>query len=333
MTANHPGHPRRWHSHRRQWGFAIAALVTVTAGCTYQRIPLSQPKGDVIRQSGDPEPRPEVRSRYGNPASYEQFGRRYVVMDSAANFRERGIASWYGPKFHGKRTSSGETYDMHAMTAAHKTLPLPTWVEVRNLKNNKSVFVKVNDRGPFVENRVIDLSRTAAERLDIITDGTGLVEVTVLEFDSAGNLLAPVPSAPLPAPIIVKRSELAPLGAAQASASTPVVASEPEPAITPATTQDTTATMAHTATAVTAAGDTTRLYAQVGAFSLRDNAEGLFIRLRDSGFDRIDIVENPGAPVPLFRVRVGPTQSVADYDILVDELNASGIDQITLVIE
>jgi peptidoglycan lytic transglycosylase len=126
-------------------------------------------------------PKNEPRSRYGNPKSYEVFGQRYYVMESSKGFVEKGIASWYGTKFHGRRTSSGETYDMYEMTAAHKNLPLPTYVQVTNLNNGKQIIVKVNDRGPFHENRIIDLSYTAAIKLDVVKKGTGLVEIRVLE--------------------------------------------------------------------------------------------------------------------------------------------------------
>jgi rare lipoprotein A len=132
---------------------------------------------------GNAIPREEPRSRYGNPPVYEVYGVRYHVLPSSYGYQERGVASWYGDKFHGRATSSQEPYDMHAMTAAHKTLPLPTYVEVRNLRNNKSVIVRVNDRGPFVDNRIIDLSYSAARQLDLIRDGTGLVEVTAISFD------------------------------------------------------------------------------------------------------------------------------------------------------
>ena len=120
------------------------------------------------------------KSRYGNPKDYEVLGERYFVLNSAAGYKERGRASWYGTKFHGKRTSSGEPYDMFAMTAAHKTLPLPTYVRVTHLGNGKSVVVKVNDRGPFHVGRIIDLSYTAAARLDILGHGSALVEVEAL---------------------------------------------------------------------------------------------------------------------------------------------------------
>lgn len=125
-------------------------------------------------------PQPTQRSKYGNPASYEVFGKRYYVMPSSQGYKERGVASWYGSKFHGKRTSSGEPYDMHGMTAAHKTLPLPTYVKVTNLKNSRVVVLKVNDRGPFHDNRIIDLSHTAATKLGIKATGTGLVEVEAI---------------------------------------------------------------------------------------------------------------------------------------------------------
>ena len=107
---------------------------------------------------------PEPRSRYGNPPFYEVFGKRYYVLSSSVGYVERGVASWYGPGFHKVRTSTGEPYDMYGMTAAHKTLPLPAYVRVTNLQNGRSIVVRVNDRGPFVGNRIIDLSYTAAAK-------------------------------------------------------------------------------------------------------------------------------------------------------------------------
>lgn len=125
----------------------------------------------------DAMPRNEPLSSYGNPESYVVLGKRYFVMRSSHGYAEKGIASWYGKKFHGRRTSSGEKYDMYAMTAAHKTLPLPTYVRVTNLSNGRSVVVRVNDRGPFHQNRIIDLSYAAAQKLDMTSSGTALVEV------------------------------------------------------------------------------------------------------------------------------------------------------------
>ncbi|MEW8505678.1 MAG: septal ring lytic transglycosylase RlpA family protein [Candidatus Thiodiazotropha sp.] len=141
----------------------------------------------------DAVPKAEPRSRYGNPESYVVFGKRYHTLDDYKGYSERGIASWYGSKFHGQRTSSGETYDMYAMTAAHKSLPLPSYVRVTNLKNNRSVVVKVNDRGPFHDNRLIDLSYTAAWKLGITGQGTGLVEVVSLDPERPKKAVATKP--------------------------------------------------------------------------------------------------------------------------------------------
>lgn len=134
----------------------------------------------------DAVPRTEPRSARGNPPFYVVAGQRYLVLDTASGYMERGIASWYGTKFHGRETSSGEPYDMFQMTAAHKHLPLPTFARVTNLENGLSVVVRINDRGPFIANRLIDLSYAAAVRLDIVGAGTGLVEVRALPPGDTG---------------------------------------------------------------------------------------------------------------------------------------------------
>jgi len=131
-------------------------------------------------QIPDALPKKEARSKYGNPPSYEVFGKRYYVLNSSQGFVQKGEASWYGTKFHGRRASSGETYDMYAMTAAHKTLPLPTYVEVKNLQNGRTAIVKVNDRGPFHDGRIIDLSYAAATKLGVVASGTAPVEIRAL---------------------------------------------------------------------------------------------------------------------------------------------------------
>lgn len=147
----------------------------------------------------DPTPRVEPLSSYGNPDSYVVFGRRYQTLKDGHGYSEKGIASWYGSKFHGRRTSSGEPYDMYAMTAAHKSLPLPCYARVTNLRNNRSVIVRVNDRGPFHDNRLIDLSYTAAWKLGIVGEGTGLVEVTAI--DPLAPPATSEPEVPAPKPI------------------------------------------------------------------------------------------------------------------------------------
>ncbi len=148
------------------------------AGCGFSFKPSPPPVP--VEQIPDAVPKAEPLSKYGNPDSYVVDGRRYYVLKNADGFVERGIASWYGPDFHGKRTSSGEIYDMYQMTAAHKTLPIPTYVQVTNLQTGRSTVVKVNDRGPFKDNRIIDLSYVAARKLGIWEQGTGLVEIRAL---------------------------------------------------------------------------------------------------------------------------------------------------------
>lgn len=129
----------------------------------------------------DAVPRAEPRSRSGNPHSYVVYGSRYYVLKSSRGYSESGIASWYGKKFHGRQTASGEIFDMYKMTAAHKTLPLPTYVEVTNLENRRKVIIKVNDRGPFHGKRLIDLSYVAAVKLGITENGTQRVHVKAIE--------------------------------------------------------------------------------------------------------------------------------------------------------
>lgn len=144
-----------------------------------------EPATELERLAALPEPIPvaEEPARYGNMDEYEQSGRRYRVLDTSEEYDERGIASWYGEPFHGRRTSSGEEYDMYAMTAAHRSLPLPSFVEVTNLANGRSVVVRVTDRGPFhdPDNRIIDVSYTAAIKLGIVGTGTAPVRVRALE--------------------------------------------------------------------------------------------------------------------------------------------------------
>jgi rare lipoprotein A len=153
-------------------------------------------------------PRVEPRSRKGNPPFYDVFGKRYYVLSSSVGYLERGVASWYGPGFHKVRTSTGEPYDMYAMTAAHTTLPLPAYVRVTNLQNGRSIVVRVNDRGPFVGNRIIDLSYTAASKLDMLRNGTAIVEVRSIDPSLSA------PAAAEAAPVEAAAVEVAPAAAA-----------------------------------------------------------------------------------------------------------------------
>jgi len=142
----------------------------------------------------EPVPKAEPRSRYGNKSPYTVRGETYRVLPTARGYDERGIASFYGNKFHGYKTSNLETYDMYAFTAASPTLPLPSYARVTNLANGKSVIVRVNDRGPFHDNRLIDLSYAAAVKIGVWPKGTGLVEVRGIDPAHPGQEL-PAPDA------------------------------------------------------------------------------------------------------------------------------------------
>ena len=213
----------------------------------------------------DAVPRLEPRSAHGNPPFYDVLGHRYFVLAAADGYSERGVASWYGPTFHGGSTSSGEPYDMYGMTAAHKTLPLPTYARVTNLRNGKSIVVRINDRGPFVANRLIDLSYSAAAKLDMLREGTTLVEVR--------SITPGVPDA-------LTRSAAAPPAA---------------------------------------------LYVQAGAFADAQNAQHLAERLHGAGLTSAIVVPPPPGKSRLYRVRLGPVNSVAEFDSLASRLAALGV--------
>jgi len=176
----------------------LAALACVTlAGCGLfggRDAPVVQPRS-IPRAPPAPGAPAEPLSRYGNPEFYVVDGVRYVPLKSADGYVERGVASWYGPDFHGGLTSTREAYDMYQMSAAHKTLPLPCWVEVTNLENGRTARIRVNDRGPFKKNRIIDLSYAAALKLDVVAKGTAFVEVRAV----AGPAAPPVRVAAAPA--------------------------------------------------------------------------------------------------------------------------------------
>ena len=170
-------------------GFTVCVLTLSLGACsstssTNYRYHLRQDKAPRFRVNANripnAVPKAEPLSKHGNPKSYVVFGHRYYVMKSARGYHARGIASWYGMKFHDFKTSNGEIYNVAGMTAAHKTLPLPTYLQVTNLRNGKKIIVKVNDRGPFVNNRLIDLSYAAAKKLDMTGTGTAPVSVVAI---------------------------------------------------------------------------------------------------------------------------------------------------------
>lgn len=184
----------------------LLALIALVAGCSstptkhggyYQDDgPLPNPPSDL---QNTPDPIPSVEPlRPANARPYTVLGRDYTPMTKFAPYKERGLASWYGRKFHGSPTASGETYDMYQMTAAHKTLPIPSYARVTNLRNGRSVIVRVNDRGPFHDGRVIDLSYAAAVRLDKLQAGTVEVEVELLLPDEIAQLQRSMRANPTP---------------------------------------------------------------------------------------------------------------------------------------
>ncbi|MBK5931941.1 hypothetical protein CCR82_15735 [Halochromatium salexigens] len=156
----------------------LSGLIMLMAGCGSTSKTPATSASEVAMEA---MPKAEPKSRYGNMDSYVVLGKRYYTKASSRNHVETGRASWYGKKFHGRKTSSGERYDMHRLTAAHKTLPLPTYALVTNLENGRRAVVKVNDRGPFAGNRIIDLSYAAARRLGMVNAGTARVEVRSID--------------------------------------------------------------------------------------------------------------------------------------------------------
>jgi rare lipoprotein A len=255
----------------------------------------------------DMVPRIEPRSRNGNPPFYAVLGKRYFVLSSSVGYVERGVASWYGPGFHKIRTSTGEPYDMYGMTAAHKTLPLPAYVRVTNLQNGRSVVVRVNDRGPFVGNRIIDLSYTAAAKLDMLRNGTAMVEVRSL--DGAAAMEAPITAAittPTASPLTASPLLVSPLNdsAADPGSPAPVTAAVPS-----------------------------ALFIQAGAFSDPKNAERLVEKLRGGGYGKIFVRDNEIAGRRMYRVRIGPVPDVGEFDRIVAALERVGINDAHLALD
>ncbi len=171
----------------RAWLCALGlSILSGCAGLDYaHRVPDTEDGAPLtvpydLRNLPDPVPVREPPSRYGNPPTYEVFGKTYSTLESAAGYRAEGFASWYGRKFHGRRTSSGEPFDMFKLTAAHRSLPIPTYVRVTNLENGRQTLVRVNDRGPFHADRILDLSYAAAVKLGFSEKGTARIRMEVV---------------------------------------------------------------------------------------------------------------------------------------------------------
>jgi peptidoglycan lytic transglycosylase len=274
----------------------------------------------------DAIPRLEPRARNGNPPFYDVFGKRYFVLSSSVGYWERGVASWYGPGFHKVRTSIGEPYDMYGMTAAHKTLPLPAYVRVTNLQNGRSVVVRVNDRGPFVGNRIIDLSYSAAAKLGMLRNGTAMVDVRTID-----------PSEPPP---VVTASNRAPAPIAAAPSGAALAAVAPPTAVAPAAAvaPNASATGAAAPGAVTPADSSpaaasAALFVQAGAFSDPANAERLAEKLRGRSYGKVFVRDDQIAGRRMYRVRIGPVANVAEFDRIVAALERAGINDAHLALD
>lgn len=255
--------------------------------------PGDNPPAD-IDAIADAMPRAEAPLPRAN-RPYSALGNRYTPMTEYAPYKQRGIASWYGKRYHGQKTSSGEVYDMYGMTAAHTTLPLPSYARVTNPENGRSVIVRINDRGPFHSDRLIDLSYAAAYKLRIVGKGSGLVEVEAIdprgELFKPKNAAQPVATSSTPAPLVVPPPIDPP---------TELQAPPPEPIQTAQAPQ-------------TAASIAPGNYVQVGAFKFKDNSDKLTEKLRQQNLAENVAVEswyNAGT----YRVRLGPYSSRADAE-------------------
>ena len=167
---------------------AFCLLLILVSGPSYSEIMDGAPTSMIpLEGIHDAVPKWEPLSRFGNAPTYTVLGKQYTLLTKVKNYKERGVASWYGTKFHKQKTSSGEPYDMYKMTAAHKTLPIPSYARVTNLNNGKQVIVKINDRGPFHTKRILDLSYAAASKLGITGTGTARIELEVVHPKGSEN--------------------------------------------------------------------------------------------------------------------------------------------------
>ena len=232
---------------------------------------------------------------YKTGKPYRVGGRTYYPLSTARGYDKTGIASWYGRDFHGKRTANGERYDMHALSAAHKTLPLPSLVRVTNLENGRSVVVRVNDRGPFVKGRLIDLSWAAANALGYAGQGTARVRVQSLDTSSP-------PMPPRPIQTVAKRTSL------------------PLPANTPPRSKQ------------LASSHIAGMYVQIGAFAQSDNASKLKTSL-SSQYPSIRVQPFMRSAQTLYRVRIGPFSDVQTIEHTVVSLQQQGYGNAVVVIE
>lgn len=337
-------------------GFALLLLLGLLSGCAGT--------GDRDLASSDPRdwskipdavPKVEPKSKYGNPESYVVHGKRYHTKDSCKGYVQRGMASWYGKKFHGRSTSSGERYNMYAMTAAHKSLPLPTYARVTNVSNGRSAVVKINDRGPFHGNRIIDLSYSAALKLDVVRRGTAMVEVKAIDprhpkSDHQNIFLAAnakadeaktrtrgkdavahkMPAEGIPAPAAVETAtRLAKAEKPRTPAkSVPAQVVKAEEPLVP---ESKVAVAARKEKPAKAAGS--RMYLQVGAFGSRTNAEQVRRQLAHRIAEQVEVRMIDGSEAHWYKVHVGPLESRKSAKDLSQRLASLGLKESHIVVE
>jgi rare lipoprotein A len=285
----------------------------------------------------DPSPRPGGGTyKVGTPY---QIGGVWYYPKEDPFYAETGIASWYGEDFHGKLTANGERYNMDALTAAHRTLPLPTIVRVTNLETGKSLRLRVNDRGPYARGRIIDVSRRAADLLGFQRNGTARVRV---EYEGRGKVADPTQSADLDpnhapatpvraAPLSsVASTDLAPPPGAQASAPASATSSLPVPpaAASTASPADNEPDGVVSTQQVPAM---TRLWVQVGSFTSRQNADRLVSSLSRVGVAQSSRIMLNGKP--MFRVRFGPFNAVEEADTMLDKVISAGQNGAQIIVE
>ena len=283
----------------------LAVLLAVLSGCGFFG-GLSKPGGSRDsapnvtldkRKIIDATPKVEPRSRGGNFTPYTVLGKTYRVMKSSKGYKEKGGASWYGTKFHGRLTSNGERYNMYAMTAAHKSLPIPTYVKVKNLENGREIIVRVNDRGPFHEGRIIDLSYAAATKIGMLKKGTSRVEVEAID-----------PREWKQSKRARKKAEKL---AAKAAVAAEKVAAEASMVVS------TNEVDVNTDTQVDAGSNAAlikRQYLQIGAYKNLEAAQALQNRLLDTLQtinEAANVVIHP-SDKGVYRVRIGPFASVVE---------------------
>ena len=293
---------------RSSWVMMIALLLwSCSQDTVYSPVttPVVIPPAEIANIPA-PVVRAEPRSKYGNPASYVVFGERYHVLPTARDYVETGRASWYGPGFHEKLTSTRESYDMHAMTAAHKTLPIPCFVEVTNLENGRRIIVRVNDRGPFVAGRIIDLSYAAAHKLDMVEAGTIPVRVVALTT---------------PTNQVVNYEKLAgnpglPRQTYDVPANTTAVDSSSNIATHSDTNYSSTPSV---------------IFLQLGAFANQDNALALQEKLTNQLEQGVMVFSDTNSGRLLHRVQIGPLADPATAELTKDRLWRLGYHDVKII--